>query len=93
MARVKFHEHFYQTTFPNLKNIYGLIAMHGLTLGKQWIYILKLVKTENWELLSQSVQDIEFCQELSGYLKLALIKTQNYKHAINSGLLACSPEK
>ena len=46
-------ELFYQNTFQIIKNIYGLIVMHGFKIGIVWNYILKLVIVEDLALHKQ----------------------------------------
>ena len=40
---------FYQNIFLTIKNIYGLMQMHGSILGMLLSYILKVVKTKNYQ--------------------------------------------
>ena len=49
--------------FPEFKNTFGLIVMHGLIHGQQSIYILKLVIMANLALPKVLVQVTELCQK------------------------------
>ena len=77
--KVRYLELFCQIIFQIMKNICGLIAMHGSMIGMQLIYISKLVKMEKLGITQTMGPGYRVMSKVNWIFgKIASIKSQNF---------------
>ena len=67
--KVRYQELFFQNIFLIMKNIYGLMLMHGSILGKRLNYILKDVKMKT-SIATQQIELMEEYSRVNGFLEV-----------------------